>query len=180
MMVLMIQYHRYEEPGFALNPGEDFWIEQRTHPGLTKALRTADWNAFTKIRLVDLSLEGRWFRLIDEDLSGLDLRGLPAEFLSFHHCDFRGANVSGVRFFPASFKDCDLRGIDLSDATGVIYMLRCDLRGAFTTGYTNFFPRPEAEQPSELESCRLDESLKSQLERQEVRFKLRVSSQYEF
>jgi uncharacterized protein YjbI with pentapeptide repeats len=173
----MIQYHRYNYPNDpALEPGEDFWIERQSHPELTTALRAANWKEFNRIRIVELSFEGHWFRIFDEDFSGLKLQDMPANFLSFHNCNFQEADLSNTRFFPASFRGCDMRGVNLSNSECVAYFWHCDLRGAIFSDKTDLFPRRQTEQPSELEECQLDDSFKDHLVKQGVSFTLGKSS----
>lgn len=82
--------------------------------------------------------EGR--RVMDQDLSGVNLRDADLDGLQIEHCNIRGADLRGCNLSDAMIRHCDLTDVDAMDLCLANSMLeQCDfshacLNGSILTG----------------------------------------------
>ena len=64
------------------------------------------------------SWDGR-YEWHDEDLSGVDFRGVPLSLGSFYDCDFSRANFKDADLSDTEFENCNLGGSNPEDAASL-------------------------------------------------------------
>jgi hypothetical protein len=126
--------------------GEDIarWSEARLITELipTPARLTAQLRSDPDALIAWMALLGeqriagpRRVNLVDQDLSGLDLRAVPLVEADLHGADLRGCDLSGCDTYRVSLVGADLRGARLVGARiGQASLIDADLRGADLTG----------------------------------------------